>query len=71
MKFFPPNGNFSTQISSMECNGLITAKNSTLKLKTGLVEDKKMTKNDKNASKLNKANTLQSRAVVKTTRLED
>ena len=52
MKFFPPNGNFPTHIGSMECKGLITAKNSTLEFKTGPVMVEIMTKNDKNASKL-------------------
>ena len=57
MKIFPPNGNFSTHIGSVECKGLITAKNLTLELKTGPVEVEimtKMTKNDKNTSKFKK-----------------
>ena len=48
MKFFFPNGHFSTHTGSVECKGLITAKNSTLKTKTGLVEVKVMTQNDQN-----------------------
>ena len=46
MKFFPPKGNFSNHIGSMECKGLITAKNSTLETKTGPVEIEVMAKND-------------------------
>ena len=44
--FFPPNGNYSTHRDSMECKGLIAAKNSTLVIKTGPVEIKILTKND-------------------------
>ena len=44
MKSLPPSGNFSTQIGSMECKGLITAKNSTLETKTGPVEIEVMAK---------------------------
>ena len=47
-EIFPPNGNFSNHIGSMECKGLITAKNSTLEFKTGPVEFEIMTKNDQN-----------------------
>ena len=46
MKFFSPNGDFSNHIGSMECKGLITAKNSTLELKTGPIEVEIITKND-------------------------
>ena len=49
MKFFSPNGHFCPHIGSVECKGLITAKNSTLKTKTGLVKVKIMTKYDQNA----------------------
>ena len=48
MKFFYPNGHFSTHIGSVECKGLITVKDSTLETKTGPVEDEIMTKNDQN-----------------------
>ena len=54
MKSLPPSGNFSTQIGSMECKGLITAKNSILVLKTGSIEVEIMTKSGFNASKFKK-----------------
>ena len=58
MKIFSPQGNFSTHIGSVECQGQITAKYSTLELKTGPVEVEIKTKNDKNASKFKKIDYL-------------
>ena len=47
MKFFSPIGDFSNHTGSMECKGLITAKNSTLEFKTGPVEFEIMTNSRK------------------------
>ena len=58
MKIFPPNDNFSTHIGSVECNGLVATKNSTLEVKTGPVQVEimtKMTKNDQNTSIIKKS----------------
>ena len=46
MKFFSPNGNFTTNIGSMECKKLMTTNNSSLEFKTGPIEVKIMAKND-------------------------
>ena len=54
MKIFPPQGNFSTHIGWVECKGRITAKNSTLELKTGPVEVEIKTENDQNRQKRSK-----------------
>ena len=46
IEIFPPSGNFSIDIGSVECKKLINAKNSTLELKIGGIEVEIMTKND-------------------------
>ena len=54
MKFYPPIINFSTHLGSVECNRLITAKNSTLVIETGPEEVEIMTKMTKNIKEITK-----------------
>ena len=54
MKFYPPIINFSTHLGSVECNRLITAKNSTLVIETGPEEVEIMTKMRKNIKEITK-----------------